>query len=86
MEIIYKIVCNITGETYIGSTTKSIEQCMYNIASKSIIDRNNYTVINYCPCGGQWKTNDNMNKHFKTQRHKTYIEFLNKNNDGLSLI
>tara|TARA_R110000737_G_scaffold166137_1_gene193367 strand:- start:220 stop:801 length:582 start_codon:yes stop_codon:yes gene_type:complete len=56
---IYKLVCNITGETYIGSTTQSLEERLYrhksdglNISgnrdivstSKQIIQRNAYYI------------------------------------------
>lgn len=49
--IIYRIVCNTTGEQYIGSTTKSLKKRMNghtnkknSSTSKQIIDRNNYHV------------------------------------------
>ena len=56
---IYKIVCNITNETYIGSTRRSIEKRMNdhrvinnNCESKHIIKRGDYTasLIEDFPC------------------------------------
>lgn len=45
----YKITCNITGECYIGSTTRSLEKRMCGhksvcnkTKSKQIIERDNY--------------------------------------------
>ena len=57
--IIYKIVCNETGECYVGSTTQSLKQRISshkcnktNCAAKQILERNNYKsetieVVNY---------------------------------------
>lgn len=49
--IVYKIVCNETGECYIGSTIQTIDKRMAkhcsnhnNTASKNIINRGNYSV------------------------------------------
>jgi hypothetical protein len=60
---IYKIVCNITGETYYGSTTARLSTRLsghvYNVnvgrsccKSKQIIERGNYSIIlcEECPC------------------------------------
>ena len=60
---IYKIVCNITGETYYGSTTqplsvrigghrKHAKKEEYKITSKPIILRGNYDIVlcEECPC------------------------------------
>ena len=49
--IIYKIVCNETGECYVGSTKQSLNtrmgshKCLAKktCSSRSIIERNNYT-------------------------------------------
>ena len=48
--IIYEIVCNITGERYIGSTIRSLDERMSNhknnqnnCESKQIINRDDYT-------------------------------------------
>ena len=59
---VYKIVCNITGETYYGSTTQSLARRLSghkaNInnvrpaSSKQIIDRGNYNIVlcEECSC------------------------------------
>jgi len=51
MGIIYQIVCNITGEIYIGSTMRALSYRMYqhkgkdnSCCSKQILDRGDYTV------------------------------------------
>jgi len=72
---IYKIVCNTTGEVYIGSTKAYMSERMarhrsdkgYDCASKQIIDRGNYTVsiIESYPC----KTHDEL-----LWRERYYIE------------
>ena len=55
--IIYEIVCNITGERYIGSTKRRLNQRMcqhkeLRYSSKQIIERNNYTesILEHYPC------------------------------------
>lgn len=75
---IYRIVCNETGEQYIGSTTQSLalriaqhrnysktprDQCN----SKQIIDRGNYAIvlIEECPC---------ENKEQLERRERHFIE------------
>ena len=72
---IYKIVCNLTGETYYGSTTvrlcnrlaKHRENSKYSCKSKSIIDRENYSciLVEEYPC---------ENKDQLYQRERWYIE------------
>ena len=56
---IYQIVCNITGETYIGSTNRSLETRLgehknhhSTCCSKSIIERGNYYIelLETYPC------------------------------------
>lgn len=60
---IYKIVCNITGETYYGSTTAKLSTRLsghvYNVRvgrscckSKQIIERGDYSMVlcEECPC------------------------------------
>lgn len=77
---IYKIVCNITGETYYGSTTQKIsmrvgkhkQEALYRVnpcVSKQIILRGNYdySLVEECPC-------DN-----KEQLHKCERWFIENN-------
>lgn len=57
---IYEIVCNITGEVYIGSTVQSLEERLckhkckktHTCTSKQIIDRGNYYIelLETYPC------------------------------------
>jgi hypothetical protein len=48
---IYKIVCNITGEVYIGSTTSTLVKRLHihkkkqGCSSKQIIERGNYVIV-----------------------------------------
>jgi hypothetical protein len=51
--IVYKIICNITGETYVGSTFNKLEVRMKkhrtkanDCSSKKIIQRGNYRIEN----------------------------------------
>lgn len=70
---IYRIVCNETGEQYIGSTTQSLAQrlachkCKQTCKSKQIIERGNYemVLIEECPC---------ENKEQLGRRERHYIE------------
>jgi len=73
---IYRIVCNETGEQYIGSTTVSLSRRLAEhvnsikrnwCKSSSIIERGNYEIvlIEDCPC----ETKEQLHRH---ERH--YIE------------
>jgi hypothetical protein len=74
---IYRIVCNETGEQYIGSTTLSLSQRLANhvysikrnnpCKSSSIIERGNYemVLIEDCPC----ETKEQLHR-----RERHYIE------------
>ena len=57
---VYEIVCNITGDRYIGSTTLILSQRLaehrsLKCSSKVIIERNNYYInlIESCPCNNK---------------------------------
>ena len=61
---IYKLVCNITHETYIGSTTQSIEERLRihegkhnGCCSKQIIERNDYYIelLETYPCETEYE-------------------------------
>jgi hypothetical protein len=71
---IYRIVCNITGECYYGSTTQKLcvrlsdhKNTKKNSTSKQIIDRGNYSIVleEDCPCD---------NKEQLERREKYYIQ------------
>jgi hypothetical protein len=70
---IYRIVCNETGEQYIGSTTQSLAQrltqhkCHQKCMSRQILERKNYAIvlIEECPC---------ENKEQLGRRERHYIE------------
>jgi hypothetical protein len=70
---IYRIVCNETGEQYIGSTTQSLalrlgqHKCHCNCISRQILERNNYAIvlIEEYPC---------ENKEQLCRRERHYIE------------
>jgi len=78
---IYKIVCNLTGEVYYGSTIQKLNDRMNkhrynkNCESKQIINRNNY----YCELIENYSCN---NKNELESRERCYIEnydCINKN-------
>ena len=61
---IYQIVCNETGEIYIGSTVRDMEDRLYEhkkpsnvCCSKQIIDRNNYYIelLETYPCNNEFE-------------------------------
>ena len=61
---IYQIVCNITGETYIGSTCNSLEHRLAthkndNCRSKQIIERGDYYIelLETYPCNNEFELN-----------------------------
>ena len=70
---IYRIVCNETGEQYIGSTTQTLAQRLTqhkyykNCNSTQIIERGNYAIvlIEDCPCA---------NKEQLERRERYFIE------------
>tara|TARA_E500000305_G_C3996331_1_gene224751 strand:+ start:762 stop:1277 length:516 start_codon:yes stop_codon:yes gene_type:complete len=70
---IYKIVCNITGETYYGSTTRPLKirirhhETQLTSTSRHIINRGNYyyELLEEYPC---------ENKEQLHQRERIYIE------------
>ena len=78
---IYKIVCNITGEVYIGSSTQPLAKRLYHhkkktneCSSKQIIDRGDYVIvlIEAFPCA-------NRNELFQRERyHFDLIPNINK--------
>jgi len=72
---IYKIGCNITGETYIGSTTKSLEE-RYNhhkkpsndCSSKQITERGNFYIelLETYPCNNEFELNRKEGEYQKS--------------------
>jgi hypothetical protein len=81
--IIYHITCNITGEKYIGSTTRTLPERMYKhkspnneCVSKQIIDRNDYTydMIKFC------NVDDKNELHQIEQSYIESTECINKLN------
>ena len=61
---IYKIVCYDTGEVYVGSTVRDMEDRLYEhksssnkCCSKQIIDRNNYyiEILETYPCNNEFE-------------------------------
>lgn len=76
---IYRLICNITGDQYIGSTTQSLAKRLGShvanaknenhtqFTSKSIIDRGNFSIvlIEDCPC---------ENKSQLERRERYFIE------------
>ena len=95
--IIYEIVCNITGERYIGSTKRRLNQRMcqhkeLRYSSKQIIERNNYTesILEHYPCNDKDKLRQQeqswMNKldcinKYKAWRLNNQKEWLEENKE-----
>ena len=57
---VYEIICNITGERYIGSTTVNLSQRLVEhrklkCSSRGIIERNDYYInlLESCPCNNK---------------------------------
>jgi len=93
---IYKIVCNITGEVYYGSTTEKYlssrlakhksQECL----SKKILDRCNYEMIlikNY-PCNSKYELEEEEKKYIKENEcinykipHRTTKEYYEDNKE-----
>jgi len=70
---IYKIVCNITGECYIGSSTQPLAKRLYlhknkknKCRSKQIIDRGDYVIvlIEAFPCANKSELFQRERYHF----------------------
>ena len=70
---IYKIVCNITGEVYIGSSTTTLAKRLYHhtkktneCSSKQIIDRGDYVIvlIEAFPCANRSELFQRERYHF----------------------
>jgi predicted GIY-YIG superfamily endonuclease len=82
--IIYKIVCNITNDVYIGST-KNIIHRLYqhktlNCSSCPIIERGNYTTIIL----EQFENINTVDLRKKEQEYISKLECINKNNAYLN--
>ena len=90
---IYKIVCNITGEEYYGSTIKILEERLRlhkasrDCMSNKILDRGNYEMIlikNY-PCNSRWELEEEEGKYIRNNKcinrnipHRTPKEYYEK--------
>ena len=68
---IYKIVCNITGEVYYGSTTEKLikrlrgHKNIKSQISRQIIERDNYEIllIKDYPCNSRWELEEEEKKY-----------------------
>ena len=78
---IYQVVCNITGETYVGSTARSLEDRLIEhekpsnrCCSKQIIERGDYYIelLETYPCESEFELNRKEGEYQKT------IECINK--------
>jgi hypothetical protein len=91
---IYKIVCNITNEIYIGSTTEELKrrlakhkQPKRSQISRQIIERGNYKIelIKDYPCNSRWELEEEERKYIlenkcinKSIPHRTIQEINNQ--------
>jgi len=86
--IIYQIYCNVTGEIYIGGTTKKLNDRMNvhkaeqnRTSSRPIIDRNNYNVSILC----EMLFTDKIYLRQTEQKYiETTLNCINKNNAYIS--
>ena len=72
---IYKIVCNITGEIYIGSTIRTLENRLSkhtqprkrNCVSRNIIERGDYKIelIKNYPCNSKYELEEEEGKYIR---------------------
>jgi len=72
---IYKIVCNITNEIYIGSTIQTLEKRLgqhknQNYMSKQIIEQNNYEIelIKDYPCNNKRELEEEESKYIRENK------------------
>jgi predicted GIY-YIG superfamily endonuclease len=97
---IYQIVCNITGETYYGSTTQPLKKRMYghrntnDTTSRGIIKRGDYysKIIEYCPCeskneleGIEYEYID-FNKCVNSQQQRPYRDRMRLNHTKWAIL
>lgn len=96
---IYKIVCNITGEIYIGSTIQYLcdrlatHKFNMNCMSKQIIDRGDYKIelIKDYPCNNVWELEEEEAKYIRENKcinivipHRTHKEWIEDNKEDHS--
>jgi hypothetical protein len=69
---IYKIVCNITNEIYIGSTIKTLNKRLAvhkkeNCISRKILNRGDYKIelIKDYPCNSRWELEEEEGKYIR---------------------
>tara|TARA_R110000796_G_scaffold242060_1_gene363985 strand:+ start:373 stop:927 length:555 start_codon:yes stop_codon:yes gene_type:complete len=96
---IYKIVCNITNETYYGSTIKTLEERLRlhkydkHCMSREIINGGNYEIIlikNY-PCKSQYELEEEEGKYIRDNEcinkkipHRTNKEYYEDNKNKIN--
>ena len=95
---IYKIVCNITNEIYIGSTIKSLNDrlCVHRLdkecVSRYIIERGDYKIelIKNYPCNNVYELEEEEGKYIKNNTcinikipHRTQKEWYEDNKDKI---
>ena len=87
---IYKIVCNITGEEYYGSTIQTLEERLavhksikVKCRSNKILEKNDYKIelIKDYPCNNVWELEEEEAKYIRNNKcinkqipHRTYQE------------
>ena len=92
---IYKIVCNITGEVYYGSTIETLNirlslHKQQKCSSKQILDRGDYKIelIKDYPCNNVWELEEEEAKYIKNNTcinnnipHRTPKEYREDNKE-----
>ncbi len=93
---IYKIVCNITSEIYIGSTIETLKERVRkhnvnkNCVSRNIIERGDYKIelIKDYPCNSKYELEEEETKYIKNNKcinknlpHRTQQQYLIDNRE-----
>lgn len=96
---IYKIVCNITGEIYYGSTIKTLEERLRlhkqnkNCVSRNIINRGDYKIelIKDYPCDSKYELVEEESKYIRENKcinfiipHRTQKQYIEDNKEKIA--
>ena len=98
---IYKIVCNITNEIYIGSTIEerlndrlSLHKNLKDCVCRQIIERGDYKIelIKDYPCNNVWELEEEEGKYIRENKcinkqipHRTKKEYREDNKEKIAL-
>ncbi len=96
---IYKIVCNISGEVYIGSTKNTLEDrlrkhnYLKDCVSRNILERGDYEIllIKDYPCNSRYELEEEETKYIKNNKcinknlpHRTQQQYREDNKEEIN--